>query len=70
MHPLAPTADVDRMLGRLLDPRNVNVVAVAGPRLLGHGMYAPLGSATAEVAFTVEHEAQGHVVGTLLLQQR
>ena len=25
-----PTADVDRVLPRLLDPRNVNVVAMAG----------------------------------------
>ncbi len=64
-----PTADVDRMLVRLLDTRNANVVAVAGQRLLGHGMYAPLGGARAEVAFTVAHPAQGHGVGTLLLQR-
>ncbi len=64
----SPTADVARMLDRLLEPRNVNVVALAGTRLLGHGMYAPFGDGRAEVAFTVTHAAQGHGVGTLLLQ--
>jgi acyl-CoA synthetase (NDP forming)/GNAT superfamily N-acetyltransferase len=64
----SPTADVGRMLGRMLDPANVNVVAVAGPVLLAHGMYAPLGDARAEVAFTVAPEAQGRGIGTLLLR--
>jgi hypothetical protein len=45
-----PIVDVDRVLRRLLDPQNVNVVVTAGPRLLGHGMYAPLGGDRAEVA--------------------
>src|SRR5215207_9638873 len=64
----SPTADVDRVLLRLLDDRNVNVVAGAGPRLVGHAMYAPLDGNRAEMAFTVAHDAQGHGVGTLLLQ--
>ena len=65
----SPTVDADRVLLRLLDPSNVNVVAMAGPRLVAHGMYAPLGGDRAEVAFTVAHDAQGHGVGTLLLQR-
>ncbi len=65
----SPTANTDRVLLRLLDPPNVNVVAMAGRRLVAHGMYAPLGGDRAEVAFTVAHDAQGHGVGTLLLQR-
>ena len=65
----SPTADTDRVLLRLLAPSNVNVVAMAGARLVGHGMYAPLAADRAEVAFTVAHDAQGHGVGTLLLRR-
>ena len=52
----SPTANTDRVLLQLLDPPNVNVVAMAGRRLVAHGMYAPLGGDRAEVAFTVAHE--------------
>jgi acyl-CoA synthetase (NDP forming)/ribosomal protein S18 acetylase RimI-like enzyme len=65
----SPTANVDEMLDRLLEPRNVNLVALAGSRLLGHGMYAPITPREAEVAFTVAPEAQGRGIATLLLRE-
>lgn len=62
-------ADVAHTLDRLLDPRNTNIVAVAGRDLLGHGMYAPLDGDRAEVAFTVAPDRKGLGVGTLLLKR-
>jgi acetate---CoA ligase (ADP-forming) len=65
----SPTVDVPHLLDRLLEPANENIVAEAGDRLLGHGMYAPIDGSQAEVAFTVAPAAQGRGVGTLLLEQ-
>jgi acyl-CoA synthetase (NDP forming)/GNAT superfamily N-acetyltransferase len=62
--------DADRIARMLLD-NGVGLLAVAGPEgaIVAHACYVPDAPGSAEVAFAVADELQGHGIATLMLVQ-
>ena len=53
----------------LVAPEVIGYVAIAGPRIIGHGCLVPANERTAELAFAVADDFHGRGVATLLLER-